>query len=1707
MRRWFVWILIALVLILPQPARGDANAFAHLDRPLDPYYVHRDFPKLTTPQWVGDPRVDAVVVLAIDDMRDVEKYEGYLRPLLNRLKRIDGRAPVSIMTNSVDPSHPHLQTWLREGLSIEVHTIDHPCPCLSDGSLSKAKSTYDRCVDLMASIDGNDPVAFRMPCCDSLNTPSPRFWTEVFEGTTPGGNHLRIDSSVFNLFTPNDRELPKPLVQNEDGSERFRRYIPFPSFVNTIENYPYPYVIGRSCWQFPCMVPSDWEAQNIQKPNNPRTLADLKLALDATVMKRGVFNLVFHPHGWIRNEQMVEFVDYAATKYGSRVRFLNFREAAQLIESNLLSGRRLRHASGGDGGIRLLDLNFDGYLDVVIGSESTRLTRIWDPRQRKWREGEFPLSLVTRNGGDAGVRFGVLPQNVPFVLAMNDSVQAGWSFDGAWRAESSLPRGLETDGQPVLAAVGGVDQGMRIRDVDHDGNPELVVANPTTNVVFQWSSNARTWQRLPFAMPEGTSIVDEQGRDAGLRLYDVDGDGSEDVIFSNEDRSVAYLFEDTNRGWSRRLIDSRRGQAHDLPIIVNHGKNNGAWLHSGHLWLQNETTDQMSDGVDRIAMADILQAATESGESKGSDDNPFAPAKSPTESLATMTVPDGMTIELVVAEPLVTDPVAFDWSPDGRLWVAEMRDYPNGLDGKPGGRVRLVRDTDDDGKYDDATTFVDELPYPTGVKSWREGVLILAAPNLIYAEDTDGDGQADKQETVLTGFRPGNPQHLANGLRWGLDNWLHIANGDSGGDVRSVRTGQQIAIRSRDMRLRVDSGELDAVSGQTQYGRNRDDWGNWFGGNNSQPMWHYVLEDFELRRNPEFVPPDARHQISERPGAAPVFPTSQTVERFNDFEKANRFTSACSPMIYRDTLLGDAFAGNAFVCEPVHNLVHREIVEPDGVTFRSFRSESERNSEFLTSEDIWFRPSMVRTGPDGALWITDMYRLVIEHPEWIPQAWQDRLNLQDGNDRGRIYRIYPKGTSLRSWVDIGSLSAAELVDRLNSPNGTQRDTVHQMLLWRNANEQIERIAALATAATSPQARIQALAVLDGLNAVTPKLLARTLQDPHPRVVRHALLLSQPHLNQHASLRQAVLKQEGHRSPSVRLQLAICLGFATGSDASHALARMAQTEHDNHFFIAAIQSSLTKGNVESMAREYIRLTSKDNDASETTRKLLDSAGRLAPVAAIKTLIQAVEQDNPAYKRKASLVIAILQGAAQRDDISIRDVLTGTVDQAVKQLSDESRALVQNENATNDELQVAIEFLSHRFTGGDKNAELVSQLLTPKASPGIRAAAIGAIAQLRGKKTVSLLLSDWTSHSPSMRDQILDELLRRPTWTKQLLEAIESGNVSAFQLDARRRNTLLAHRDDSVRRTAMRLFQTSSQSNRHEIVEQFRGVAMMKGTAAAGKAVFAKRCATCHRLEEVGREVGPSLTTLTNRSPMSLLTALLDPNQAVEDRYVEYRALLEDGRQVSGMLSRETSSSIVLVGPEGKQNDILRSQIDELRSSGKSLMPEGLERDMTRQELADVIAYVASSRPPAKSFPGNHPQLAPVRDDGSIRLLAIHARIYGPTLVFEGEHRNLGYWSSVDDHAIWTAEVPRAQTYKVDVEFACDDSVSGDSYVIEAAGQTVGGRATGSGGWDNYRSRSAGSLKLPAGKVDFVVRSAGPIRSYLMDLRAIRLYPEN
>lgn len=1682
---------------------GPGNRLTYLDGN-DPFYVSRTFPKLVTPQWVGEPGVEAVVILAIDDLKEDkpgqhQTWEVFLRPVIERLRQIDGHAPVSIMSNRIDPRLPQLQTWLKEGVSLEVHTYDHPCPLLQKGDFAKAKATYDRCVEQVNAVPGNRAVAFRMPCCDSINSPSPRFYAEIFNRRSPAGQFLAIDSSVCNIITADDPALPRELVLDSQAQEVFRRYLPFKSFVTTIEDYPYPYVIGRLCWEFPCVVPSDWSAQKLQKPNNPQTVADFKRAIDAAVVKQGTFTLIFHPHKWITSEQIVELVDYAVAKHGNKVKFLNFKEACERLNKNLLAGQSLRSADGEDNGVRLLDLDADGYQDVVIGNKRLRQTRVWSSQSRTWHTSEFPAELVAadsagQGAGDAGARFGILDEagSVGLIVANQDTT-AAWKFvQGKWEKNSAAARGLSASIKPIAFSSAGRDQGARLRDVDGDGVCELIVSNPRQQVVLKLTPEDG-WQPCPFRLPESVRIVDEQGRDAGARFVDIDLDGRDDVIASNESGYSAHLFVSADKGWSHQLVAGKPGEPGAIPMITRHGENNGAWIHERTLFVQNENTDALPDLVDRMPLDNLLK------------DIMFPGSKSPEQSLAVTRARAGFKVELMAAEPLVEDPIAFAWGADGKLWVVDMGDYPRGLDGngKRGGVVRVLEDTDEDGRYDKSTVFLDDLGFPTGVAPWRKGVLVTCAPDILYAEDIDGDGKADKREILYHGFMQGNPQHRVNGLKWGLDGWLYCAHGDAvGGQIELVKAGGFVNANGRDFRIRPDDGALDPQSGATQYGRNRDDWGNWFGCSNSDPMYQFVLADHYLRRNKHVPAINGRVDVPEHAGAAEVFPRSRTIARYNDLYAANRFTSANSVVIYRDDLFGPAFAGNAFISEPVHNLVHREVLRADGLRFVSRRADDERDSEFLASADNWFRPAMLAAGPDGALWVADMYRQTIEHPEWIPMEIQRQVDLRAGHDMGRIYRVLPLGSTPRKVPRLDRLSTAELVAAMDSPGGWQRDTVQQLLVWRNDRAAIEPLKQAAAAWSRPEARVQALWTLELLGALTPDLLVKTLSDPHGGLRRHAIRLSEGRLDTPEKLGERIAALENDSDMQVQLQRAYTLGEWKDARAGTALGRLALQFADDRFMQAAVLSSINPGNL----YEALVVVLGDGTQKPPSELLEQLVGLASAFDDERTLTAALARiGKPSPQGYADWQLTALAGLL--DALERRELEWTKYDSSheLANIFEFARATAANDQAGGEQRLECVRLLGHSEAARERDLAVLGGLLVPQASGAIQSAAVEALARIDASEVPGVLLAGWRSHGPAVRSEILDALLSRENWAESLLHAIEEKQLPAGDIDASRRQRLLRFNDEAIKSLATRLLSGAIESDRSQVMAQYAGVLTMTGDAEAGAAVFAKRCGVCHRLRGVGQDVGANLASLTDYSPQALLTAILDPNRAVEAKFLDYIAVTNSGLTYTGMLANETGNSITLLGQEAKQQTILRTDLEELKATGKSMMPEGLEKDLSPDDLANVIAFVRGSGAPRKRFYANHPQLVTPTTDGTLQLYPTNAEIYGPTIEMERLYKNLGKWQSENDKAAWSVEVPKAGRYAVLLNYACLEQNAGNAWLIEAGDKKLTGKVAPTGSIDRYQEIHCGAIDLAPGTQQIVLRSAGAVQGSLFQFGGLLLKP--
>ena len=426
-----------------------------------------------------------------------------------------------------------------------------------------------------------------------------------------------------------------------------------------------------------------------------------------------------------------------------------------------------------------------------------------------------------------------------------------------------------------------------------------------------------------------------------------------------------------------------------------------------------------------VSVAFPLSAAEPVPDPKELPRIPFTAAK---DARKTFTVKEGIELQLAAAEPLVVDPVAMCFDEFGRLFVVEMIGYSERQHEKLG-RVRRLVDTNGDGRFDQSTIFAKGLAWPTALFCSKGGVYVGVTPDLFFFKDTNGDGVSDVQKKIFTGFGKSrlNVQGIFNSLRWGLDNRIHGATAHNGGDITQPDTdGKPVSLRGRDFSFDPRTLEFRAESSTAQHGMSFDDFGRKFVCSNSSHIQAILYHSRYAGRNPHYALPSQRVSIAADGAAAPVFRLSpdepwRIVRTRWRIAKAVRgpvegggrvsgyFTAATGITIYRGDALGKAFRGNAFIADAGSNLIHRKLLRYDGVQPIAVRPKDEQQREFIASTDNWFRPVQFANAPDGCLYVADMYRETIEHPWSIPLSIKKHLDLNSGNNRGRIWRIAPKG--------------------------------------------------------------------------------------------------------------------------------------------------------------------------------------------------------------------------------------------------------------------------------------------------------------------------------------------------------------------------------------------------------------------------------------------------------------------------------------------------------------------------------------------------------------------------------------------------------------------------------------------------------------------------------------------------------------------------
>lgn len=957
---------------------------------------------------------------------------------------------------------------------------------------------------------------------------------------------------------------------------------------------------------------------------------------------------------------------------------------------------------------------------------------------------------------------------------------------------------------------------------------------------------------------------------------------------------------------------------------------------------------------------------------------PDFPPLSPEDALKSIHVPEGFKVELVACEPNVIDPIAIDWDLAGRLWVVEMADYPSGMDnnGKPGGRVRVLEDTDGDGRYEKSTLFADGLNFPTGLLTWRDGVIVTAAPDVLFLKDTNGDGKADSTEKLLSGLSEGNQQLRANGLRWGLDNRVYCAAGGHHGGhaadtvLRSHKDGQDVKIGSRDFSFDPDTGNVRAESGPSQFGRNRDDAGHWFGTQNSRALFHYVLPDHYLKRNP-YVPAPDPAQLVVGPLNAPVYPVSPPEKRFHSFEHASSFTSACSGMIYRDELLWPRRENelDALTCEPFHNLVQHNILVEDGVTYKAKRAPGEEKHDFFASTDRWCRPVMTRTGPDGALWVVDMYRYMIEHPAWLPDNGKAETLpfYRLGDDKGRIYRVFRDDAPPRKVQPLDKFKPVELVKALDSPNEWQRDKAHMTLgVYIGAlPESVDRMHVMdelieQTGSRSALFGFRLLPLASKYYGGSWSLAMHVLlADYEPEIVESIRLCLQD--DEMYEIR-ALKKISETASPRIQLQLALTLGNwhdknrAGWKEAGQTLTAVATQGCSDPWIRAAVMSSAIP-HLRALC-EGIAATGGEAFAAYADGLIATALGvndREALAAMLRPLLAGDEKQLAVRFRALAGFLKALHASGKTCAALMdkADALTESL-RGISTIQDRAQTALRNPDTAIDLRIASAELQAAEASTRPTVMEIVPNWLSPGSDAALQLAAVSVLASTSEPVVPAMLLHDFPSLTPQVRTAAIEALLSREPWALALLEHLKAN--PAVALDAVQRARLAQHSSKKVRDLAAAVLK--AESSRKDVLEQFRPALSLKGDAARGKTV-ALRCIGCHQVDGTGLQIGPDLKSVASHPAEKLLTNIIDPSLDVQPGYFAFNAKLKDGSELYGLITAETGNSVSFKLPDGSTKLVTRGDIAELKSTGQSLMPAGLEAGMSAQDMADLIAWLKSS----------------------------------------------------------------------------------------------------------------------------------------------------
>lgn len=963
-------------------------------------------------------------------------------------------------------------------------------------------------------------------------------------------------------------------------------------------------------------------------------------------------------------------------------------------------------------------------------------------------------------------------------------------------------------------------------------------------------------------------------------------------------------------------------------------------------------------------------------------DKPPGPPLSPQAALAKMEVPEGFSVELVVSEPDLVNPVAMTFDAKGRIWVTESLEYPRPSAGPGRDRVKVLEDTDRDGKIDKTTIFADGLNIPSGIAVGHGGVWVANSPDILFFEDIDGDLKADRREVVVTGFGRADRHELPNSLCWGPDGWLYGLNGVFNPSHIKYR-GKEYRFTCALFRIHPRTRDFEVFCEGTS-----NPWGVAWNPEGSafvsacviDHLWHLAESGYYHRQGGPYPPftwkigsiVDHKHQKRAYCGL-------------------HYFDSAAYPPKYRDLLYMGNIHGNCVNVDQLHR---------DGSTYRATAK-----TDFLTAHDAWFMPVSQKTGPDGCLYILDWYDRY--------HCYQDAQRDPKGIDRlkGRLYRVRYKNTPRAPAFDLRSETDDQLIARLASPNIFFRNKAQQILQERNSAAARPKLQALVfDESAGDKTRRHALFALVGAGPLEKEFHARLLAADEPTFRAWGVRAAGNMGEVAPRLRETIATLSRDPSPDVKLQVAIAAGKIEGMASLPVWLVVLQSAGDDKLIPHIVWQNL-EPRLKDEAARFVQLWRETEPVkSSATERFLpvlinrlvlgetrgpsalaglfqmlaggphsnpDMAAELLQQLTQATLTGQLKGDRLARLRgKLALPLKAVRAADKHPRLSIEASRLA----AVWGDADALRAVAAQLNSPKtpeSERVAALEVLL--FADESAALESAAALLADaqRSSPNLRRAVLDLLGRSDDARVAEIVLANYAALAPDARPRAIELLTARPAWSKQLLAAIAEGRIDRHALNVNQVRKLLASKDAELTKAVRETWGTiraERNPQREQVIAQMRALlTKTPGNAERGWAVYRKVCGQCHKLHGEGQEVGPDLTGNGRSSFDQLLSNVFDPSLVIGAAYQASTVITTDGRVLTGLIIEDGPRRVVLKLQGGKTETIARDRIDAMQRGKLSLMPEGLEKQFTPQELADLFALLTLDRPPsdpkARRIPGS------------------------------------------------------------------------------------------------------------------------------------------